>query len=148
VTGSFKVTPDPELVTETRTRTRKSCSLTNIHALTTSVENTPNGFPRLAAFQASDANFGLYRSYSYLHSRILLDYQDELTSLETELDELDWEAHSENPARLRTNDFDRDEDAAGDQPVRTRRAVLREIKTKLMEYGKLLVAYVHQYHVS
>ena len=148
MSGSFKVTPDPELVTETRTRTRKSSALASLYELTTSVENTPNGFPRLAAFQASDANFGLYRSYSYLHSRVLLDYQDEITSLETELDELDWEAHSENPARLRTNDFDRDEEAAGDQSVRTRRTVLREIKTKLMEYGKLVLACNRTYRVS
>jgi hypothetical protein len=103
------------------------------------VENTPNGFPRLAAFQASDANFGLYRSYNYLHSRVLLDYQDEITSLETELDELDWEAHSENPERLRTNDFDRDDDTAQNPPARTRRVVLREIKNKLMEYDEVLI---------
>jgi hypothetical protein len=105
------------------------------HILTSLVENTPNGFPRLAAFQASDANFGLYRSYSYLHSRILLDYQDEITRLETELDELDWEDHTENPERLRTNELEGGEVIADGPPARTRRTVLREIKAKLMEYG-------------
>lgn len=94
------------------------------------MENNPNGFPRLATFQASDANFGLYRSYSYLHSRILLDYQDEITELEKELDNCDWDDFEEDPERPKVRLAGSDEEGE-----RTRRTVLREIKTKLMEYG-------------
>lgn len=93
------------------------------------MENAPNGFPRLAAFQASDANFGLYRSYSYLHSRILLDYQSEITELEEKLDNIDWDEVDEDEDRPRFR-------AGDDESTQTRREILREIKTKLMEYGK------------
>jgi hypothetical protein len=131
VTGSFKHTPDPVLVTETKTRTRKYLAiLADMMWLTAlAVENAPNGFPRLAAFQASDPNFGLYRSYSYLHSRILLDYQSEITELEEELDQCDWDEVDEDEDRPR---FRAPEGAEG---VRDRRAILRDIKSKLMEYG-------------
>lgn len=123
VTGSFKVTPDPVHVTETRTRT---------------LENAPNGFPRLAAFQASDPNFGLYRSYSYLHSRILLDLQDEITELEKELDQCDWDDHDENEDTPRFRQPCPDL-AEGEEEPRNRRVVLREIKKLLMEYDEVLI---------
>jgi hypothetical protein len=93
------------------------------------VENAPNGFPRLAAFQASDSNFGLYRSYSYLHSRVLLDYQSEITELEEKLDQIDWDEVDEDEDRPRFR-------AEADENTEARRTILREIKTKLMEYGK------------
>ncbi|KAF2714167.1 hypothetical protein K504DRAFT_498936 [Pleomassaria siparia CBS 279.74] len=123
ITGSFKSTPDPLSVTEINTRT---------------LENTPNGFPRLAAFQASEANFGLYRSFSYLHSRILLDLQDEITCLEKELDELDWDDSSENPNRLRSREADVAE-AENEPGQRNRRVLLGEIRIKLMEYDQVLI---------
>ncbi|KAJ4319369.1 hypothetical protein N0V94_003959 [Neodidymelliopsis sp. IMI 364377] len=96
-------------------------------------ENNPNGFPRLAAFQASDPNFGLYRSYSYLHSRILLDLQSEITELEDELDHIDWDENDEDEDRPKCRATEAAEGEAED--ARTRRVVLREIKAKLMEYG-------------
>lgn len=104
------------------------------------MENNPNGFPRLAAFQASDANFGLYRSYSYLHSRVLLDYQDEITELEKELDDCDWDDFDEDPNRPKMRAVGPEEEDG-----RTRRTVLREIKTRLMEYGMWHVCLQHVY---
>jgi hypothetical protein len=101
------------------------------------VEDTPNGYPRLAAFQASESNFALYRGFSYLHSRVLLDMQDELTALEKELDELD--DFEENPLRLKSRTEDIQESQNDDEPDgRTRRQVLAEIKTKLTEYGRFI----------
>jgi hypothetical protein len=100
------------------------------------VEATPNGFPRLAAFQSSEANFSLYRSFSYLHSRVLLDLQDEITSLERELDELDLDDADAEPDRLRSRELDVDR-ASREGTSRNRRVILREIKGKLMEYGML-----------
>jgi hypothetical protein len=98
------------------------------------VDETPNGFPRLAAFQSSEANFALYRSFSYLHSRVLLDLQDEITTLERELDDIDLDDVDEDPDRLRSRELDVDR-AADEGTTRNRRVVLREIKDKLMEYG-------------
>lgn len=124
VTGSFKSEPDPIFVTETNTR---------------KLENTPNGFPRLAAFQSSEANFSLYRSFSYLHSRILLDLQDEITALEKELDEVDWDDFDENPDRLRSREADVAAAAREGNNVRNRRVILKEIRVKLMEYDEVLI---------
>ncbi|KAL1800762.1 hypothetical protein ACET3X_001104 [Alternaria dauci] len=123
VTGSFRSEPDPLFVTETKTRT---------------LEGTPNGFPRLAAFQASDTNFALYRSFTYLHSRVLLDLQDEITSLEEELDEIDLEDSFEDQRRLMSRDYDVGQ-PLGEGAPRSRRVVLREIKTKLIEYDEVLM---------
>ncbi|KAF2466510.1 uncharacterized protein BDR25DRAFT_237165 [Lindgomyces ingoldianus] len=123
ITGSFKCEPEPLDITETNTR---------------KLENTPNGFPRLAAFQSSEANFSLYRSFSYLHSRVLLDLQDEITTLEKELDEVDWDDFDEEPDRLRSREIDVTK-AAGEGDARNRRVILREIKNKLMEYDDVLI---------
>jgi hypothetical protein len=103
------------------------------------VEETPNGFPRLAAFQSSEANFSLYRSFSYLHSRVLLDLQDEITALEAELDDIDWRDHDEDEDRLKSRDFD----VRQPDDTRNRRVILREIKAKLMEYGTFLLSRSH-----
>jgi hypothetical protein len=102
------------------------------------VEKTPNGFPKLAAFQSSEANFSLYRSFSYLHSRVLLDLQDEITTLEKELDDIDWDDYDEDPVRLKSRDFDMSQPDGEGEP-RSRRVILREIKAKLMEYGMYIL---------
>lgn len=100
------------------------------------MDNTPNGFPRLAAFQSSESNFSLYRSFTYLHSRVLLDLQDEIASLEKELDEIDWDDFDEDPNRLRSREFDK---ASDQNDGRSRAAILKEIRTKLMEYDEVLI---------
>lgn len=105
------------------------------------MENTPNGFPRLAAFQSSEANFSLYRSFSYLHSRVLLDLQDEIRELEKELDEIDWDNFDDDPDRLRSREIDVTK-AAGEGDARNRRVILREIKNKLMEYGEHMLLHL------
>ena len=123
ITGSFKTVPEPEDVTETNTR---------------KLENTPNGFPRLAAFQSSEANFSLYRSFSYLHSRVLLDLQDELRTLEAELDEKDWDDFDEDPDRLRSRDLDVSK-SKDEGDTRTRRVILAEIAEKMTTYDNILI---------
>lgn len=102
------------------------------------MEKTPNGFPKLAAFQSSEANFSLYRSFSYLHSRVLLDLQDEITSLEKELDDIDWDDFDEEPSRLQSRQFDNSQ-PDGEGAPRSRRIILRDIKAKLMEYGTYIL---------
>lgn len=98
------------------------------------VEETPKGFPQLAAFQSSEANFSLYRSFSYLHARVLLDLQDEITSLEKELDEIDKHDAEYHSRRLMSRELDIQE-SSSDGENRNRRVILGEIKVKLMEYG-------------
>lgn len=98
----------------------------------------PTGFPRLAAFQAADTNFSMYRGFSYLHSRLLLDLQDELALLEKELADLDWDDFEDNPQRLRSRELDV-AGAVQDGNARTRRLVLADIKIKIAEYGRCAI---------
>lgn len=64
-----------------------------------------------------------------MHSRILLDLQDELTELEKELDDYDWDDAVEDPDRPRLRLVSEGQD------LRTSSTILREIKGKLLEYG-------------
>lgn len=68
---------------------------------------------------------------------MILDLQDELTTLEKELDEFD--DYEEKPERLvsRSEDvhYDEEDTRAGFGEQRTRRKVLSDIKVKLIEYG-------------
>ena len=55
------------------------------------VESYPKGYPSQAAFQSSESSFSIYRSFDYLHSRVILELQDELRVLESDLSEIDEE---------------------------------------------------------
>jgi len=115
-----------ESITETDTRRLESC---------------PNGYPRLAGFLSSENNFSIYRGFSYLHSRVLLELQDEIASLERELDELD-EVDNETVAsqkRLKSRRFDSKRRRPEEDGFRPRQEILADIRTKLVEYDELLV---------
>ncbi|KAK5705532.1 hypothetical protein LTR97_002651 [Elasticomyces elasticus] len=111
-----------------------------------SVEETINGYPRLAAFQCSEDNFGLYRAFDYLHSRTILDLQAELSCLEQELELLDGldvhpDATPDNlEGSLRLKDRAHDIEAClKPGSARTRVTVLKDIRDTLDEYDRLLV---------
>ncbi|UPX20962.1 uncharacterized protein EKO05_0011169 [Ascochyta rabiei] len=57
--------------------------------VTIPLEKYPEGYPRLAAFQSSESSFSIYRSFGYLHSRVILSMQNELHELEDNLKDLD-----------------------------------------------------------
>ncbi|CAG1982738.1 unnamed protein product [Fusarium graminearum] len=96
------------------------------------IDDSPRGYPSLAAFMSADKDFTMFRSFSRLHTRLLLHKQDELTELEQRLDELDQADSKVAPYLLITN-----RDVSGDTE---RRALLGEIEIKLNEYNKLLEA--------
>lgn len=107
---------------------------------TRKLEDCPNGYPRLASFLASEPNFSLYRGFNYLHSRVLLELQDDIAALERELDEVD-EVDNETAAgqkRLINRQFDIKR-SRGDDGFRPRREILAELRTKLLEYDELLI---------
>lgn len=68
----------------------------------------------------------------------MLDLQDEITALEKELDEKDWDDFEDDPERLNSRETDVDR-AAGEGTERNRRAILQEIREKLKEYGKSII---------
>jgi hypothetical protein len=99
-----------------------------------SVEDYPEGYPRLAAYIDSDVDNTLFRRFGILHARTLLYKQAEITELEKQLLELDqkdentsndWKLHSHiNLAR-------------GDNKVR--KELMDKIELKMKEYGWLNV---------
>lgn len=101
------------------------------------VDETPDGYPRLAAFQSSDDHFALYRSFSYLHSRVLLAHQYDLTRLEKELNELDLEDYATGRGKRLACQARDDRDTRRENPARSRRRVLADIHQKLLDYGWL-----------
>jgi hypothetical protein len=97
------------------------------------------GYPQLATFQTTTSDFSVYRGFHYLHARVLLELQDEVAVLERELDYRDREDIEGNRARqrtLRSRAMDTRE-AKKQQGARTRRDILKDIRTKLSDYGKL-----------
>jgi hypothetical protein len=108
------------------------------------VDETPRGYSQVAVLQSSDRSFLQFRGFGYLHCRVLCDLQHGIECLERELDDLDQHDKDEDPRRLhsRKNDQDKSDQDPGaslypDDIRRNRPEVLRELKEKLMEYGKI-----------
>ncbi|CAN9188351.1 unnamed protein product [Alternaria alternata] len=107
------------------------------------LEKCPNGYARLAAFNASEQNFMLYRGFSNVHARLLLSHQASIQKLEAELDDMD-RFHNTLPEaskkRLRSWDLDvaacrqEKEEAKEDgdeDEARTREDILEELRIKV-----------------
>lgn len=103
------------------------------------MEQCPQGYPRLAAYNASEQNFMLYRGFSCIHARLLLNLQSDIQILERELDELDHfhDSISDAQIRLQCRDTDvykcKEEKEAG---KRTRADILEELRVKVCQYGQ------------
>jgi hypothetical protein len=92
------------------------------------VESFPRGYPSLSAFLASDRDFAMFRSFSRLHTRVLLRRQDELVQLEQRLDQLDRRESETDPYFLTTN-------RRYNSATAERQALLSEVEAKLQGYG-------------
>lgn len=88
----------------------------------------PDGLPNLAAFADSDESFAIYRRFGYLQARVLLDRQEELSSLEKQLDIVDKADMNDNVDALCTRDSDEGHAAE-------RRVLLDLIQRRYSEYG-------------
>jgi len=103
------------------------------------VDEFPEGYPRLAAFKSSEPCFSIYRGFSYLHSRVLLQMQDELRSLEDNLISLDkTDFDNGDCKRLKSRICDLTQ--AKRENVQSKRVqLLSKIKDKLEQYGTELL---------
>ncbi|KAG4027176.1 hypothetical protein MFRU_032g00420 [Monilinia fructicola] len=95
------------------------------------IELYPEGYPQLAAVIDSDEQFMLYRRFGHLQARILLNKQDELRELESQLNHIDKVYAQRWPARLRSRDICNAE-------CNDHRDVLLLIEEKYKEYVQLL----------
>lgn len=106
--------------------------MTKIHV----VQKYPLGYPRQAAFQSSEPSWSIYRAFDYLHSRVILDLQDDLRCLEkklVDLDEIDLENGNESRVTSRKDDLEQ----AREKKEESKRAnLLNTIRTKLVNYGE------------
>jgi hypothetical protein len=126
---------------------RGTCPGTNVADLNI-VEGCPKGYPRLAAFLSSEHSFSIYRGFGYLHSRVLLGLQDQIVSLERELDQKD-SFDQQNGLTLRLQSRARDErESCRDGEERPRERILDDIRKKLLEYGSLFVESAIYLHLS
>ena len=88
------------------------------------VDSFPRGYPKLAAFQASDPAFSAFRRFRLLQTRSLLYQQTELTRLEAELNRLDVEEKVQLNLSSVTHDGNEN-----------RKAVFKDIQHRLREYS-------------
>lgn len=97
------------------------------------VDDHPIGYPQLAAFVDSDENFLMCRRFGFLHSRVLLYRQDELSYLEKNLIDMDELDKQELPLALKSRKTDEQRDDIEEQY--TRKHLINTIDQKLKEYG-------------
>ena len=101
------------------------------------VENYPSGYPRVAAFIDSDENFMIYRRFGVLHSRIILQKQDELREIEeslVSLDNQDYLGSEQARECLKSRSKDERRTDSGEQG--SRRLLLEKAEKKALEYGQ------------
>ncbi|KAF2839380.1 hypothetical protein M501DRAFT_974670 [Patellaria atrata CBS 101060] len=108
--------------------------------ITRTVEDSPNGYPRLAEFFASDHSFSCYRSFGYLHARVLLNLQDKIATLERELDRRDKATNdSQTEEQIEAADAEVEEIEDEIRNNRPREEIIEEIRVTLMKYDEVLV---------
>lgn len=79
----------------------------------------------------------IYRRFGYIHSRLLLNKQDELRELEASLRDMDLiDARSEHGALcLKSRELDEEREEV--QRLGPRSALLEKIEQKTLQYGRL-----------
>jgi hypothetical protein len=111
------------------------------------------GYPLQAAFQSSKPIFSIYRSFDYLHSRVILELQDQLRELEQRLKDLDEDdEYSLNPKQKQRLRSRMDDSKYHPQPsnghnntsenrlvISERALLLAEIQEKLLTYDEILM---------
>lgn len=102
------------------------------------MQNYPEGYPRQAAYHASESSWSIYRAFHYLHARVILDLQEEIRDLEKQLEVLDLcdSSDSDTELRVRSRRDDLLEGREDDVGVSKRATLLEEIRGKLLNYGK------------
>lgn len=101
------------------------------------------GYPSLAAFLDSDESFMVYRRFGYLQARLLLDKQNQLRELESELDELDAEIKEAGDKHLPTKkNFHKTVDLPAEL-AEQREDLMERIEETYTQYGMHASQYLH-----
>jgi hypothetical protein len=101
------------------------------------VEDFPDGYPRFAALISTHSSFHVCRRFLRLRGRLMLHKQDNLVTLEEELDRID----REEPRVLFLGNRRRDKNEE-------RKNIMNEIDRELESYGMLwYLLYTHVYWI-
>ncbi|KAF4539856.1 uncharacterized protein LTHEOB_9668 [Lasiodiplodia theobromae] len=123
--GLFKSEKLPDEITETEVR---------------SLEGSQPGYPHLATLKC-EQSFMLYRGFSWVHARLIMDLQAKIAYLEKELDELDKSEAVDPDTERRLcwveEDMDGHKRAAASE--RTRQKIFEELRGLVLEYDELLI---------
>ncbi|ORY09326.1 hypothetical protein BCR34DRAFT_568705 [Clohesyomyces aquaticus] len=101
--------------------------------VTRRLNDSPKGYPNLAAFVDSDEGFAIYRRFGYIQSRLLLNKQEELRRLEVELERMDLMINYKNKNAFSTIDM------SGDL-AELHKSLLSDMELKFCSYANLLNA--------
>lgn len=92
------------------------------------VNDAPEGYPRLARFIATSEDNYVFREFRYLQSRVLLHLQDDLRSWEARLWRMDEYDRVHRPFYLTSRETD-------DADSGKRGKMIGEIHERLLKYG-------------
>ena len=87
------------------------------------------GYPQYSRQIALSDDYQIFRKFAILHTRVALALQDEIVVLETRLDEIDVETSTVEADDIHNGSF-------RFETRKDRAQLIREIKGKLVEYGK------------
>ena len=102
------------------------------------VDDVPDGYPKVAHFQNSDDAYMIFRRFGCVFSRLILYKQDELKCLEQtmqDLDELDHETEGWNE-NLKSRELDEHREPET-IPGESRKKLMSQMEAKAIEYGQL-----------
>jgi hypothetical protein len=69
------------------------------------VNDSPKGYPNMAAFQDSDESFAIFRRFGWIQSRLLLHRQEGLRRLELQLERMDKMISKRDGSALSSSDI-------------------------------------------
>ena len=103
------------------------------------MEDFPNGFPKVARFLDSDDSFGMYRKFGTLHSRLLLNKQDEVSKMEAKLEAMDKMDNENDDGKryLMSRELDVDRPEFPEFWGESRVQLMERLEKKILEYGEL-----------
>ena len=102
-----------------------------------SVQDFPNGFPRLSCFLDSDDAFMVYRRFGTIYARLLLAKQDEMSRMEDLLQGMDKTDEAEgNMKYLMSHTRDAGRPHIPSLWTESRTQLMERMEKKALEYGK------------
>ncbi|RYP22193.1 hypothetical protein DL765_001841 [Monosporascus sp. GIB2] len=94
------------------------------------INDAPNGYPKLGALIATNENYLIFREFKYLQARLLLEIQDQLREYEQELDALERDSHI-TLVNLQSREID-------DRSSGQRKELMRRIEDRYEKYLSIL----------